>query len=434
MGRLGFGSGLLALVNETAGTICCGRLGGRAAPMAMLVADLEVPLDDPEAHLAMLARADGPLRFRAVAQDGPESNRRIAAALGLGSWVGTPLVTQGRVVGVLLVDDHRDGADLEPADSPLLYTVGSLFAGAIESTRLYAELAEQNRLLEQRVTERTRELLEAMTEAQEARSAAETANEAKSRFLSNVSHELRTPLTSIVGFTRLNRKRLTDVVFPLVPDADPKVARAVRQVGETLAIVVEEGDRLTGLINDLLDLAKIESGRLEWSMAPLALDDVVRQALAATAALFEVSGLALEVEVAPDLPEVMGDRNRLVQVVINLISNAVKFTPQGAIRVTLGIEGPGVAVRVTDSGRGIPEADLERIFQPFRQSSDTVPDGPKGTGLGLPISKQIVEAHGGTMGVVSAPGAGSTFWFTIPVAAPDDRGMAAGAGASDPAP
>jgi signal transduction histidine kinase len=421
-------------VDEPSGTLRGCRVAGGLPGMSVLVADLAVPLDDPEAHLAALARAEGPLRFRDVLLGDSEANRRIAAALGLGSWVGTPLVTQGRVVGVLVVDDHRDGEELEPADGPLLFTVGTLFAGAIESARLYAELAEQNRLLEARVAERTRELLEAMTEAQEARSVAESANEAKSRFLSNISHELRTPLTSIVGFTRLNRRRLEETVFPLVPLEEPKVARAVRQVGETLAIVVEEGDRLTGLINDLLDLAKIEAGRLEWSMAPLALGDVVRQALAATAALFEVSGLSLEITEGPDLPLVTGDRNRLVQVVINLISNAVKFTPEGSVRVAVHGAGDGVRVAVTDSGRGIAEGDLERIFEPFRQSSDTVPDGPKGTGLGLPISRQIVEAHGGAMGVDSAIGRGSTFWFTIPGGVPDDRAMAGGIAADEAAP
>ena len=325
-------------------------------------------------------------------------------------------------MGVLLVDDRRASRDLRAGDGPLLFTVASLFAGAIESTRLYAQLEAQNRALEQRVAERTADLVDAMAVADEARRVAEDASEAKSRFLANVSHELRTPLTSVVGFARLNRKRLDDVVFPVVPRDDPKVDRAVRQVGETLGIIVAEGDRLTGLINDLLDLAKIEAGRFEWHMAPLALEDVVRQALASTAALFEVSGLELEVTVEDGLPPVDGDRDRLVQVVINLVSNAVKFTPQGGVRVAVGRTGHTgggerrVRVAVTDSGRGIAPEDIERIFEPFRQASDTVPDGPKGTGLGLPISRQIVEAHGGEMGVTRCPGEGSTFWFRIPAA------------------
>ncbi len=427
VGRLGFGRGLMAFVDPGTQTLGSARVAGGPPGLGLLVDDLREDLDDDASSLAALARADGPLRFRDAARDAHDGNRRLSAVLGSSGYMGAPLVTQGRVVGVLVVDDRRNGRDLRAADGPLLYTVASLFAGAIESARLYAELGAQNRALEARVADRTAELVTAMAEAQEARAVAEGANEAKSRFLANVSHELRTPLTSVVGFAKLNRKRLDEVVFPTVPREDPKVDRAVRQVGDNLGIIVAEGERLTGLINDLLDLAKIEAGRFELRLAPIALEDVVRQALAATAALFEVSGLALEVTVEDGLPRIDGDPDRLVQVVINLVSNAVKFTPRGGVRVTVTAEGAGpqdgdgpagerphVRVAVTDSGRGILAGDVERIFEPFRQSSDTVPDGPKGTGLGLPIARQIVEAHGGSMGVQSVPGVGSTFWFRIP--------------------
>jgi signal transduction histidine kinase len=203
-------------------------------------------------------------------------------------------------------------------------------------------------------------------------------------------------------------------VFPVVDRDDPRVDRAVRQVGDNLGIIVEEGERLTGLINDLLDLAKIEAGRIEWRMAPIRLEEVVRRALAATSALFEVGGVALDERVAYGLPEVTGDEERLVQVVINLVSNAVKFSPGGRVTVTVDQIDGTVRVSVADTGRGIPEADLERIFEPFRQASDTMPGGPRGTGLGLPIARQIVRAHDGDLLVSSAPGGGSTFWFTIP--------------------
>jgi signal transduction histidine kinase len=420
VGRLGFSRGLMAFVDPVRGTVGDCRVAGGPPELGVLVADVRVALDDQDAALALLARADGPLLFRDADQDAREATRRLAAVLGATGFVGTPMATQGRVVGVLLVDDRREGRALEPTDGPLLYTVGSLFAGAIESARLYAELEAQNRALETRVAERTQNLVEAMAEAQEARAAAESANEAKSRFLANVSHELRTPLTSVVGFAKLSRRRLEDVVVPAVPVGEPKVDRAVRQVRENLGIIADEGDRLTLLINDLLDLAKIEAGRLDWRMARIQLEDVVRRGLAATASLFDVSGLTLEVVVADQLPAVDGDRDRLVQVLINLVSNAVKFTPAGMVRVQVAPDADHVRVEVTDSGRGIAEGDRERIFEPFRQASDTLPDGPKGTGLGLPISRQIVEAHGGTMGVSSVVGGGSTFWFRIPVAAEAD--------------
>ena len=416
VGRLGFARGLMALVDPAAGTVGDCRVAGGPPSVGLLVAELRVAIDDQDAALARVARADGPLLFHDADHDADETTRRLAAVLGATGFMGTPMITQGRVVGVLLVDDRREGRALEPTDGPLLYTVGSLFAGAIESARLYAQLEAQNRALEGKVAERTRNLVQAMAEAQEARAAAESANDAKSRFLANISHELRTPLTSVVGFAKLSRRRLEEVVAPVVPLGEPKVERALRQVRENLGIIAAEGDRLTVLINDLLDLAKIEAGRLEWRMARIQLEDVVRQGLAATASLFEVSGLTPEVVIADGLPAIDGDRDRLVQVLINLVSNAVKFTPAGTIRVQVAPDGDQVRVEVTDSGRGIPDADLERIFEPFRQASDTLADGPKGTGLGLPISKQIVEAHGGTMGVSSVVGAGSTFWFRIPAA------------------
>lgn len=424
---LGFERGLILVVDEARGVLTGGRSLGGTAELAGLVADTTVPIDDRDALLARLARSDGPLLFRDVDTDPHEPNRTFAAALGVRDFVGTPLVTQGRTVGVIAVDDRRAGRGVEPGDGPVLYTLGNLIAGSLESARLYAELAAQNRALERRVEERTRDLVGALAEAQDARAAAELANRTKSMFLSNVSHELRTPLTSVVGFAKLTRRRLENVVFPTVVSEDPKVERAIRQTSENLGIVVAEGDRLTTLINDLLDLAKIEAGRFEFRMAPLDVREVVAQACSATAALYEVAGLLLEVEVPDELPPITGDRDRLVQVVINLLSNAVKFTRAGRVTCSVRAAADEVVVTVRDTGRGIAPEDQERVFEPFRQSSDTLPEGPRGTGLGLPIARQIVEAHGGRMWLESEPGAGSAFSFTLPVAA-------VATSASDPAP
>jgi signal transduction histidine kinase len=418
VGRLGFTNGLVALVDSADDSIGSCRLAGPAAEVPSEAADalraLRVDGDDPAAALARLARAEGPLHFKDADRDPIEGNRLLATVLGTTGFVGTPLANQGRVAGVLVVNDRREGRLLEPTDGPLLYTIGTLFAGALDSARLQAELEAYNRALEARVQERTRDLAEAMVEAREARRAAEQANEAKSRFLANVSHELRTPLTSVVGFAKINRRRLGETVFPAVPPGDPKVERAVRQVGDNLDIIVTEGERLTSLINDLLDLAKIEAGRFQFHMAPLRLDDVIGRAIAATSSLFESSGLTLRTVIEDDLPPVTGDIDRLVQVVINLLSNAVKFTAAGGVEVRVLRAADALRVEVRDSGKGISAADLERIFEPFRQASDTMPDGPRGTGLGLPISREIVQAHGGRMGVESEVGEGSTFWFTIP--------------------
>ena len=205
--------------------------------------------------------------FRDVDQDPYPPNATFARSLEVASFLGTPLVPSGRTVGVLAVDNRLSGRELERSMGPLLFTVGSLLAAAIENARLYAEIEEHNRDLEARVARRTAQLADATEEAIAARAAAETASATKSTFLANVSHELRTPLTSVVGFTKLVRKRFDDVVLPALAGSpaavDPKVERAVSQIGQNLGIMAAEGDRLTAMINDVLDLQKIEAGRMD---------------------------------------------------------------------------------------------------------------------------------------------------------------------------
>jgi PAS domain S-box-containing protein len=230
----------------------------------------------------------------------------------------------------------------------------------------------------------------------------------KDSFLSTVSHELRTPLTSIKSFSEIL----------LNYDEDKETQR------EFLNIINEESNRLTRLINDFLDLAKIEAGRMQWENAELSLAEVIQTALNATQALAIKTNLKVDTSFAPDLPIIQGDKDRLVQVVTNLLSNAIKFTPEGGrVQVKaqlLNGSKPGkdhnmVMVSVTDSGIGIAPKDHESIFEKFKQVGDTLSGKPKGTGLGLPICKEIVEHYGGRLWVESELGKGSTFSFTIPV-------------------
>jgi signal transduction histidine kinase len=426
VGQLPFDRALVLLVDEASATLGEGRsIGGDEAARA-LVASVRLRLDDERATLVQVARADGPLVFRDVQDDPHEPNRAFARALDVTSFLGTPLVTQGRTVGVLAVDNRLSGRDVERSMGPLLYTVGNLLAAAVENARLYAAIEDANRELEARVTTRTAQLAAATEEAQAARASAEAASATKSEFLANVSHELRTPLTSIIGFTKIVRKRLDDVVLPALASArataaapdDPKLERAVRQVGENLGIVVVEGDRLTALVNDVLDLEKIEAGRMEFRHERVDVGEVVERATAATAALFESSGLALRVEVAAGLPPVDGDSHRLVQVVINLLSNAVKFTPSGSVtvRAAAADDGGSVVVSVADTGTGIAAEDRDRVFEQFAQAGDTLSETPRGTGLGLAICRQIVEHHGGRIWLESELSVGSTFSFSLPAA------------------
>jgi signal transduction histidine kinase len=410
--HLRFDRALIMLVDAERGLLTNGRSVGGSAEMAARIEELALPIDLEDALLARIARSDGPLLFRDVDQDADDGNREFARLLDVTSFLGTPLVTKGRTVGVLAVDNRETGRDVLPGDGPLLYTVGSLIAGGIENARLYTELEEQKAALERRVVERTADLVEA-------RQAAEEATESKSRFLSNVSHELRTPLTSVVGFSKLIAKRLDELIYPAVgANGDPKVERAMRQVRENLAIIVEEGDRLTTLINETLDLAKIEAGKIDWRAESVDVGDVIARATASTAALLQPDrGPRLHVETEPDLPSITGDRDRLIQVLINLISNAVKFTPEGAITIIAwhdAAEGV-VQVAVSDTGVGIAPEDQVKVFEPFGQAGDTLPEHPHGTGLGLPICREIVEHHGGRIWVESRLGAGSTFQFTLPV-------------------
>lgn len=252
----------------------------------------------------------------------------------------------------------------------------------------------------------------ALTQAKEA---AEAASKMKGTFLANVSHELRTPLTSVLGFAKIIKKRLDEAVWPLLPTDNPKTKRAMQQVTTNVDIIIAEGERLTALINNVLDLAKIEAGKIEWRMQPALLSEIIDRAAAATAALLEAKPFKLTVQIEPDLPQLVLDHDRMIQVVINLISNAVKFTGEGGITVHARRDGETVLVSVTDTGTGIAEKDYAKVFEQFVQVGDTLTNKPMGTGLGLPICKQIVEHHGGKIWVESVLGKGSTFSFTLPI-------------------
>ncbi|MGF2039698.1 MAG: response regulator [Nostoc sp. CmiVER01] len=243
----------------------------------------------------------------------------------------------------------------------------------------------------------------------------------KTDFISTVSHELRTPLTSVLGFASIIKEKLETDVFPILPTEDRKLQKTIKRVGDNLNIIVSEAERLTSLINDVLDIAKMEAGKVEWQMQPLDPSELLDWATNSTAGLFETHGLQLVCEIEPGLPQILGDRNRLLQVLINLISNAVKFTEFGSVICRVKQENEGVCISVIDTGVGITPEDQPKVFEKFRQVGDTLTDKPKGTGLGLPICKQIVDHHGGRIWVESEPGKGSIFSFLIPTSASDRK-------------
>jgi signal transduction histidine kinase len=221
-----------------------------------------------------------------------------------------------------------------------------------------------------------------------------------------------------MGFSKIIKKRMEERILPNTAVADPKVKKAAEQVMNNLDIVVKESERLTALINEVLDLAKIEAGKVEWLQEPVDMAEVMDQAIGATAALFRDKGLRLSKAVEPDLPVITGDKDRLVQVVVNLLSNAQKFTNKGSVHCSVEQTNiHTVKVCVADTGVGINEKDIHAVFEKFKQvGDDTLTDKPQGTGLGLSICKEIIEQHGGRIWVESTLGKGSVFCFTLPTA------------------
>lgn len=328
-----------------------------------------------------------------------DSNRQELGVRLIGrqpaSFLGVPIRAGGEVVGVISVQSMEEEGRFTEADQRLLSTIATGVGVTFYNAQLYET-------------------------ARSARVAAEEADAAKSTFLSTVSHELRTPLTSVLGFAKIIRRRLEERLFPLLPDDDKKVAQTKQQVSDNLNVVISEGERLTKLINDVLDLAKIEAGKFTWNLETVSLSEIIKQAVLATASLHEAKKLQVVRDIADGLPTITADRDRLMQVVINLISNAVKFTHAGTITCTARRVGDELIVSVADSGVGIKPEDQPRVFEKFKQVGDTLTDKPQGTGLGLPICKEIVEYHGGRIWVESALGQGSTFSFSLPITKTDE--------------
>ena len=289
--------------------------------------------------------------------------------------------------------------------------IGVLGSAFIEMSKnlktTHDKLEEYSRVLEQKVEDRTLRLREANKEL-------EKQDKLKTEFVSTVSHELRTPLALVLGFAKIINKKLEGSIFPNVKTDDSNVRKTMKQIKENVDIIVLEGNRLTDLINDLLDIAKIEAGEIEWKMEPIFVSEIIDRVASVTYSLFENKRLQLIMDVEDGLPKIVGDKNRLIQVVINLISNAVKFTEKGSVTCKVKKLSNEVLISIADTGMGISVHDQEKIFDKFKQVGDMLKGKPKGTGLGLPICKKIIEHHGGRLWVESQLGKGSTFLFNLP--------------------
>ena len=292
------------------------------------------------------------------------------------------------------VQKRSDGSPLPVEVSVTYMTAGNrdyMVALARDITDRKRAEAERERLIAQ---------------LQEANEKLQSLDIMKTNFISMVSHELRTPLTSIKAFVELL----------LMKQAMPEEKKM-----RLMSTISVETDRLARLITDLLDLARIEAGSMKWQLAPVSLEDLIRTVITSMEALFENKGLRVTTAFSPSLSPVPGAYDRLVQVVTNILSNAVKFTPHGgAIHIAVRQENDPMAqvvVEISDTGIGIPTADLDLIFEKFHRSIDPATASIEGTGLGLAISRQIVEHHGGRIWATSTRGKGSTFTFTVPLLA-----------------
>jgi signal transduction histidine kinase len=336
-----------------------------------------------------------------------------------------PLKTGEKVIGVIQVLNRPHDRVFTQDDLNLLSSIATHAATAIENARLYAQVRSHAEDLECKVEERTREVEEANTQLEAALERAEQASHHKSAFLANVSHELRTPLNTIMGFSEV----LQDQLFGPLTE---KQARHVQNIHRA-------GDQLLQLINDLLDLSKVEAGRIELHRQEIRIGDLITDAIAMTRNQADKKDLTVEFLPEESLPPVYADPYRVTQILTNLLSNAVKFTPAGGTvtvsarvqRPTSEVQSPQgpdvgpwtlaartfVEFRVTDTGIGILPENQAKLFQPFERLETSLGKRYEGTGLGLAIAKRLVEMHEGQIWVESqGEEKGSTFTFTLPVA------------------
>jgi signal transduction histidine kinase len=319
----------------------------------------------------------------AEADEYPE-NRKNALHQGYRTALAVPLVHAGEAIGVIVIR-RQEVRPFAERQIELVNTFADQAVIAIENTRLFNEIAQKSRELE-------------------------IASQHKSQFVANMSHELRTPLAAMLGYAEL----LQEGIYGAPPEKFLPILTRIRS----------NGKHLLGLINTVLDISKIEAGQFKLNLAEYALSSIVETVMVATESLASTKKLAFKTEVAKGLAYGLGDEQRLTQVLLNLVGNAIKFTDAGEVRITAGAENGHFALSVSDTGPGIPAEECERIFEKFRQVDSSNTRAKGGTGLGLAITREIVEMHGGRIWVESTVGEGSTFRVELPVRAAAAAGAA----------
>ncbi len=328
-----------------------------------------------EANIAVAFAQGEPMQIADLREEPHSDLNDIILHAGFRARMIEPLMRGEEIMGALVVRRRTPGA-FPQNTVELMKTFAAQSVLAIQNAGLFHEIDEKSRELE-------------------------IASKHKSQFLANMSHELRTPLNAILGYTEL----ILDNIYGDTPG----------KMRGVLERIQTNGQHLLGLINDVLDLSKIEAGQLTLSLNDYAIRDMVHGVYVAVEPLAASKKLAFKVDVQPDLPPARGDERRLSQVLLNLVGNAIKFTDSGEVAIKVGAGDGAFTVAVRDTGPGISAADQTKLFQEFQQGDNTITRQKGGTGLGLAISKRIVELHGGRIWLDSALGEGSTFSFTVPV-------------------
>jgi signal transduction histidine kinase len=346
---------------------------GMSEAMIAAITDRHIGIGD--ANIGATAQRREPMQIADLREAPASALNDIILGAGYRALLIVPLLRPDRTVGLLVVRRREPGA-FPQSTVDLLETFADQSVLAIQNARLFREIEEKGRELE-------------------------LASRHKSQFLANMSHELRTPLNAILGYSEL----ILDNIY-----GEPS-----ERMRGVLERVQSNGRHLLGLINAVLDLSKIEAGQLTLSINDYSLKEVVQSVFVAVESLATAKRLALKVDVPAALPTGRGDEQRIVQVLLNLVGNAIKFTEAGEVAIAASVENGAFTVAVRDTGPGIADADQTRIFEEFQQVDNSSTRSKGGTGLGLAISKRIIEMHGGRIWVESKQGQGSTFSFSLPI-------------------
>ncbi len=397
------------------------RIVGVSHEVEAFLASLEIPVSDPSTVEGVIFLRGEPVLLTDLADAWERlhpAHRELARLTHSQCFVSVPLKVRGRIVGALTVN-RTDPGSLSQSDLNVLMTLGNQVAIALDNAEANAEIEALNQSLEAKVAARTGELERANRALADANGQLRELDHLKSAFVSIVSHELRTPMTAIKGYV----ENLLDGLGGPVNDKQIRYLQRIKA----------NADRLTRMTNELLDLSRIESGAVHLEPVALPLDLLAQEVLESLQPMARDRGLTLHLAPSPCLPDVTADRDKLTQILTNLVQNAIKFTPPGGeVRLELGRTGGRFAhVSVIDTGIGIAPDELEKIFDRFYRS-DSAPHEARGAGLGLTITKSLIELQGGRIEVTSTPGGGSRFSFTIPLAGADGATAETGSALSRP--